>query len=211
MHWKEYQEEAAAFFRRMNFEAEIEKEVSGARGVHRVDVLVRGDLYGIEFCWVIECKAWKSNIPKDKVLTLSAIVQDIGADRGFLLSEEGFQSGAIRVADQTNITLTSLAKLSELVTPELTAAIQADLLSRVRSSRERLLRLKRESERNEYDFTRLELSSELGLAEIMLQEASEGLFPILYPRKSLSFATFEELVPHIISSIDLANSWNGHN
>ena len=35
-------------------------------------------------------------------------MQDIGADRGWLLSEKGFQAGAISCAEKTNITLTSL-------------------------------------------------------------------------------------------------------
>ena len=34
-------------------------------------------------------------------------MQDIGADRGILLSEKGFQSGAHRLAARSNITLTS--------------------------------------------------------------------------------------------------------
>ena len=44
---------------------------------------------------------------KEKVLALQAIVADAGAHRGFLLSESGFQSGAITSARTSNITLTT--------------------------------------------------------------------------------------------------------
>ncbi|WP_431605167.1 restriction endonuclease [Acinetobacter johnsonii] len=43
---------------------------------------------------MIECKNWKTNIPKEKVLALRSIVEDIGAHRGFIVSNKGFQSGA---------------------------------------------------------------------------------------------------------------------
>lgn len=113
--WKEYQTKAAEFFRSIGLKAAIEHEVSGARGVHRIDVYVEGAYMGIGFRWVVECKSWKTNVPKEKVMALSSIIQHIGADRGFLLSEKGFQSGAILAARKTNIALTNLSDLSSTV------------------------------------------------------------------------------------------------
>lgn len=52
-------------------------------------------------------------MPKEKVLALQAIASDVGSDRAFLLSESGFQAGAIRCTQFTNITLTSLNDLRE--------------------------------------------------------------------------------------------------
>jgi predicted Mrr-cat superfamily restriction endonuclease len=103
--WKDYQQLAAAFFRKLGLEATVEKELHGARGVHKVDVYVTGDYMGIVFTWIVECKHWRSNIPKEKVAALAGVLQDIGSDRGFLLSEKGFQSGALRMAEKSNITL----------------------------------------------------------------------------------------------------------
>ena len=111
MHWKEYQNNAASFFKGLGLSASVERGVDGARGTHEIDVFVEGKAYGVPFIWVVECKAWKSNIPKEKVMALSSIVQDVGADRGFLLSEIGFQSGAIKATKNSNITLTSLEDL----------------------------------------------------------------------------------------------------
>lgn len=72
--WREYQESAADFFRRLGFDAETDAKIEGARGKHNIDVIVTGSLHGIPFRWVVECKRWKTNIPKEKVLALISIV-----------------------------------------------------------------------------------------------------------------------------------------
>jgi restriction system protein len=105
--WKTYQEQAAQFFTHLGLLAAIEERISGVRGEHNVDVLVTGKVHGLDLRWIVECKDWASNVPKEKVLALFAIVQDTGADKGILLSEVGFQSGAIKVSRNTNVLLTS--------------------------------------------------------------------------------------------------------
>lgn len=67
LNWKEYQNKAALFFSGIGMKASVEKQVEGVRGKHRIDVLVEGEMYGIPFIWIVECKAWKNNIPKEKV------------------------------------------------------------------------------------------------------------------------------------------------
>jgi hypothetical protein len=51
--------------------------------------------------------------PKEKVLALKLVVEDVGADRGILVSQVGFQPGAVRAAEHTNVTLTGLDELKE--------------------------------------------------------------------------------------------------
>ncbi|MDQ2106482.1 restriction endonuclease [Azospirillum isscasi] len=114
--WREYQETAAALFRRMGFEAVVEETLEGVRGRHEVDVVVRTKLGGVPTTWIVECKYWKSRVPKAHVLTLVQIAQDVGADRAFLLSEEGFQAGAIAVARKTNVSLTNVEELEAAAT-----------------------------------------------------------------------------------------------
>lgn len=111
--WRKYQQEVADLFCSLGFSVEVEKDVEGARGIHEVDVLARTTFAGVGVTWVIECKLWKAAVPKEKVLALAQVASDVGADRAFLLSESGFQAGAIRVAENTNITLTSLPELLE--------------------------------------------------------------------------------------------------
>jgi hypothetical protein len=119
MTWQQYQEKTADLFRSLGCVADIETQVSGVRATHMIDVWVRFRKFGLEVRWVIECKYWKSAVPKEKVLALRAVVEDIGADRGFLLSAAGFQSGAISASQNTNITLTDLNELRKTVENEL--------------------------------------------------------------------------------------------
>ena len=87
----------------------MEASVKGARADHKIDVWVVFKRFGLETKWVVECKFWNTSaVPIEKVLILKSIVEDVGADRGILISKSGFQSGAIRAAQSTNITLTSL-------------------------------------------------------------------------------------------------------
>ena len=109
--WKDYQEAVADNFRRLGLMTETDVRLEGARGRHDIDVVVRGTRVGIEFLWVIECKLWNRNVSKQAVATLSTVVQDIGADRGILLTNKGFQAGASMLATRNNITLLSTDEL----------------------------------------------------------------------------------------------------
>ena len=142
--WREYQQKAAAFFRSIDLTATVEHTAKGARGEHDIDVFVEGSYMGIEFKWIVECKAWKTNVSKEKVMALSTIVQDIGADRGFLLSETGFQSGAIRAARLTNIALTGLADLAVVVGDKFVETRVARIHLRIHNVTRKLREIKRE-------------------------------------------------------------------
>jgi len=119
MSWKKYQEDTAAIFNSIGWKSEIEKDIEGVRGTHEVDVFVTFKQHGIDCQWVVECKCWNSSVPKEKVLALQSIVDDIGADKGVLVSKEGFQDGAIKQSQKSNIFLTSLDELKELVEEEI--------------------------------------------------------------------------------------------
>lgn len=176
--WKKYQEEAADFFRSLGYVAEIEKKVKGVRGFHKVDVMVSGTIHGIEFSWVVECKHWKGNIPKEKVMALMSIVQDVGADKGFLLSEVGFQSGAIRASNNSNITLTSIADLSSEAKDSLAEIIAAKLHLKISTLKRKLLQLHRDS--GEYYSEHATAIGKLVVLEMALGDAIEEKFPTVY-------------------------------
>ena len=117
--WRQYQKKVADFFSALECEVAIEKKVAGVRGAHVIDVVATRTIFGIDVTWVVECKFWRSPVTKEKVLALAQIASDVGADRAFLLSESGFQPGAVRVANSSNITLTSIDDLRENARPEL--------------------------------------------------------------------------------------------
>ena len=103
--WRDYQDAVAAVFRNLDCTAEVEKTVISARGPQKIDVYVTFQKFGHECRWVIECKLWSSPVSKDVVHTLHSKVQNVGADRGLVFSESGFQSGARVAAQNTNIRL----------------------------------------------------------------------------------------------------------
>ena len=208
MHWSDYQKQAAEFFASIGLDAKIEFEVEGARSVHVIDVFATGSYGGIPFKWVVECKAWKNNIPKEKVMALAAIVQDIGADRGLLLSEVGFQSGALRAARSSNITLTSLDDLSQIAERFAVDLQLGQANWEVRKAKARLMALKRKSDAYEYDSNRLTLSGELSVCELLLEDAAEGKYPIRYPTKGIQFVTLKEVVAYARETVDQANLWD---
>lgn len=123
MDWKQYQNEIAEFFRSLGCEAEVEAKIVGVRTEHKIDVWVCFKKFGLETRWVIECKYWNSAVPKEKVLALRSIVEDVGADRGILISAAGFQSGAVRASEKTNITLTDLDGLKETAKEDLVSSV----------------------------------------------------------------------------------------
>jgi hypothetical protein len=109
--WRQYQEDAASHFRSLGFVAKVETKLRGARSLHSVDIFVTFTVGGVVTRWIVECKCWRSPVKKLHVAALSEISKDVGADRAFILSEVGFQPGAISAARCTNISLTSLEDL----------------------------------------------------------------------------------------------------
>lgn len=192
--WEKYQQEVAAFFKSLDFNTEVESKIKGARGNHKIDVLVSYEKFGISFKWVIECKYWKNAVPKEKVLALLSVVQDVGADKGFLLSETGFQAGAINSAEKTNITLTNLKILKEKSKNELAAIRYNSYINRFDSVIE-LLRGMTWSEEYRNTSKRsglilhtpngyLDIMGKLSILEYSFKSIKKNDFPIIYDFKN---------------------------
>jgi hypothetical protein len=108
-----YEDRVAAFFREQGYAAQVRVTLAGVRSKHNVDVWVTYEMAGYTQKCVVECKNWRTRVTKEKVLALRATVDDLGAGVGFLVAENGFQPGAVAAAQQTNITLATLAELRE--------------------------------------------------------------------------------------------------
>ncbi len=115
--WREYQVETSKVFQALGYSTEIEARVKGARAIHDIDVFVTFLQHGIDCSWVVECKFWNTQkVPKEKIAALKYIVDDVGADRGIIISEKGFQPCAYDAARFSNITLvTSLKEFENTV------------------------------------------------------------------------------------------------
>jgi restriction system protein len=144
MDWKEYQEKAAEFFHTLGLDAQTDVTVQGVRTTHDVDVLVKSQYLGFKVTWIVECKYWNTQVSKLHVLALREIVSDTGADRGILLSESGFQSGAIEAASLTNVLVTSLAETRVKSEHDVNAMRLRDLLERIGRCKQRYWDLPKE-------------------------------------------------------------------
>ncbi len=71
-------------------------------------------------------------MPKEKVLALKAIVEDVGADRGIIITEKGYQPGAYDVARGSNVTL--VTSLEEFERTAETATSHIKLVESVEDS-----------------------------------------------------------------------------
>jgi restriction system protein len=171
VHWKDYQEEAASFFRSIGLNASTDAPVKGVRTSHDIDVLVKSVHAGFDITWIVECKHWKTPVSKLHVLALREIVQDIGADRGILLSEEGFQSGAVEAATLTNVQVTSLAQLTASATNDIYMMRLQDLFNRIEDCSDRYWDIPKD-QRIEQDFGPMLASS--GIQE-HVPSSSQGI------------------------------------
>ncbi len=181
--WSDYQEAVADFFRNLGLDAESNVTVRGSRTTHDVDVLVRLRHIGFDVMWIVECKLWETRITKVHVLALRTIVIDVGADRGILLSESGFQSGAEEAATLTNVHTTSLAHLTNSAASEVHAMQLRNLYDRVEAASELYWSISKE------DRIALELRPDVGFcgysgarvverARDLLTKAFRGNYPI---------------------------------
>jgi len=94
--WRHFQDQVAEILNLIpGCVARVNQPVHGTRiGTVRVDVLAELRSNGFVFRVIVECKFWRRPIPQEKVFSLNTVVEDIGADRGYLISEIGVQSGA---------------------------------------------------------------------------------------------------------------------
>lgn len=144
MRWKEFQSEVTELFRSVGCSSEEDMIVSGVRGEHKIDVYVKFRAFSLECTWIVECKYWNSNVTKEKVLALQTIVQDVGADKGVLVSRKGFQSGAVRCAQKSNIILANIDELREYIDDEIRATGWEALTRRVQYLSMRLMNRNRD-------------------------------------------------------------------
>jgi hypothetical protein len=108
--WEELEELVAAILAESGMEARRQVSLKLPRGSVDVDVFAteRGD--GINHTTICECKDWRTNIPKEVVHAFRTVMHETGANRGYIISRVGFQSGAIEAANATNIELVTFSQ-----------------------------------------------------------------------------------------------------
>jgi len=139
-------------------------------------------------------------------MALSSIVQDIGADRGFLMSESGFQSGAIRATNNTNITLSSLEDLSGETEHYLLDSTIGNLNWRLSKAQKRLRKIKKEKFNDDYFPPMFGLMGELFILDSVLEDALQNEYPIVFMQED-KINSFDELIERANNIITQAENW----
>lgn len=103
--WRVLQREVARILAECGMHAEVEKTVTLARDKADVDVVAVETVNGRKNIIFCECKLWKSSIPKNVIHGFRTVVEDGGANVGYVITSSGFQSGALAAADWTNLRL----------------------------------------------------------------------------------------------------------
>jgi hypothetical protein len=112
--WHELQNLVAKIFDELGCIAEINKTIETVRGRVAVDVLVQDPSHTPPLLFLCECKYWSSSVPKTVVHAFRTVVSDFGANRGFLISKLGFQSGAIEAAHNSSVELMTWAEFQNI-------------------------------------------------------------------------------------------------
>lgn len=112
--WKDLQKQVSKIFRRSGLNSETNKKITTTRGTVNIDVYAEDSSSQPSTTYICECKYWKSNVPKTVVHALRSVVQDYGANWGFIISSAGFQSGAYEAAANSPIKLLTWSEFQEL-------------------------------------------------------------------------------------------------
>ncbi len=103
--WQNLQNSVANLLEECGFSVEIERPTRGARGTVALDVYAEEVIDRRKYSIAVECKYWKSRVPQTIVHGFRTVVADTGIHKGYIVSMEGFQSGAFDASELTNISI----------------------------------------------------------------------------------------------------------
>jgi hypothetical protein len=111
--WRELQNFVGKLLGDCGYTVEVSKKVALVRGTKEIDVFVTDTEAEFKSTFLIECKNWNKPAHQETVHAFHTVVNDYGANFGFIVSKSGFQSGCFEAAENTNIKLVSLKDLEE--------------------------------------------------------------------------------------------------
>ncbi|WP_187992868.1 restriction endonuclease [Vibrio harveyi] len=72
---------------------------------NQIDVYWELPIAGLVQKFCVECKKWKSKVKKSDVASFITILNDVGNARGIYVTTAGFQSGAVKLAEEHGVIL----------------------------------------------------------------------------------------------------------
>lgn len=112
--WQELQNYVGKMFDECGFETEVSKIVNLVRGQKEIDVYAKDTESEYQSVILIECKFWNKPIPQETIHSFRTVMNDFGANLGFIVSKVGFQSGSYKAVEKTNIKLVTLEELEKV-------------------------------------------------------------------------------------------------
>jgi len=112
--WKDLQNMAGTILLECGLSVEIEKNIVSARGKVEVDVYAVEKLNSRENIIILECKYWENPIPQTIIHSFRTVMADIGANVGYIISKNGFQSGSYKAVEYSNIRLVTWKEFQDL-------------------------------------------------------------------------------------------------
>ncbi|MCD6471711.1 restriction endonuclease [Candidatus Aerophobetes bacterium] len=112
--WKNLQNEVGQILRECGFYAKVDKNIETTRGTVDVDVYAEDHSRVPEIKYLIECKHWKTRVPKTIVHAFRTVVSDFGANVGLIVSSVGFQSGAFDTVKKSPVKLVNWREFQDL-------------------------------------------------------------------------------------------------
>ncbi|EOX2600884.1 restriction endonuclease [Yersinia enterocolitica] len=111
--WKELQHAVCRLLNEIGLTAQEERVLQTPRGSVAVDVYAVDDKSVDKIRYIVECKCWASAIPQHVVHSFTTVMNETGANIGFIVSKVGLQSGAEQYTNHTNILGVTFAELQQ--------------------------------------------------------------------------------------------------
>ena len=110
--WKEYEKIAAQIYKTLSPHAEVKynDKIYGesSKQDRQIDVSIRQNIGAHSILIIVQCRDHRSKIDINAVGELSAVVNDVRANMGVIVSNSGFTGGAVNLAKDRGIQLCSL-------------------------------------------------------------------------------------------------------
>lgn len=105
--WKDLQIKVNYILSCVGLVSEIEKSINTPRGSVAIDVFAYDPNSLDKIRYIIECKNWNKKVPQNVIHSFTTVMQETGANIGYIISKKGFQNGAKEYINYTNIRLFS--------------------------------------------------------------------------------------------------------
>ena len=123
---------------------------------HQIDLVVDFERMGVVYRTLVECKYWNKRVGVESVMVLAKRKEDLGAQKGILVTTVGFQRGAFRIAKAEGIALIICRDKDDFLVEtrrNLGASRTSSLESLIRNFLERKYSYYRQREPRSFEYT----------------------------------------------------------